>query len=133
MKIQTITHPALADLFANKEDQPCEKGLSLLLAFADRRPADFAFISPADLENLDTSAFSGITEWELFREHYASSGLCVPYSMQVTESLKARQHRLCAGAWVYSINAGPSESPYAPSFSNPFEIRTLPNFTSTKG
>ena len=66
----------LEALFPVDEGLPCPVGTALLRAFAEARPADFAFLKPSDLVDLRNSAFAGISEWEVFSEHYSSCELC---------------------------------------------------------
>ena len=66
----------LGHLFQVDEGLPCPDGTNLLLAFAEDRPADFAFLKPKDLAGLRNSAFSGIAEWEAFSQHYGTCELC---------------------------------------------------------
>jgi hypothetical protein len=66
----------LRPLFLVDEGLPCPLGTNLLLAFAEVRPADFAFLTPRDLIDLRNSAFAGIPEWDTFSEHYGSFELC---------------------------------------------------------
>ncbi|WP_213804987.1 hypothetical protein [Granulicella sp. dw_53] len=77
---QRVSNDGLADrlgvLFPMDENLPCSEGTTLLRAFAEARPADFAFLKPGDLINLHNSAFAGILEWETFSEHYGSCELC---------------------------------------------------------
>jgi hypothetical protein len=62
--------------FQLDEGLPCPVGTNLLLAFAEARPADFAFLTPRDLIDLRNSAFASIPEWDKFSEHYGSCELC---------------------------------------------------------
>ncbi len=63
-------------LFGNDEGLPCFEGTNLLIAFAEARPIDFAFLKAEDLIELQNPAFAGIPEWEAFTRHYATCGLC---------------------------------------------------------
>jgi hypothetical protein len=67
---------AMEKLFAVDEGLPCPAGTGLLRNFAEARPADFAFLKPGDLIDLNNSAFEGIPEWDAFAEHYAECELC---------------------------------------------------------
>ena len=66
----------LEALFPVDEALPCSAGTTLLRAFAEACPADFAFLNPGDLIDLRNSAFAGIPEWEVFSEHHSSCELC---------------------------------------------------------
>jgi len=66
----------IEELFLSRAVQPCLAGTALLRSFALVRPADFAFLKPQDLADLDSSAFAGISEWEAFIAHYASCEQC---------------------------------------------------------
>jgi hypothetical protein len=63
-------------LFDVDQDLPCPEGTDLLMAFAEVRPTDFAYLKPADLIDLRNCAFAGIAEWEAFSQHYATCELC---------------------------------------------------------
>ena len=63
-------------LFDSDERLPCSEGTNLLIAFAETRPVDFAFLKPDDLIELQNPAFAGIAEWEAFSRHYATCELC---------------------------------------------------------
>jgi hypothetical protein len=63
-------------LFESDEGLPCPVGTDLLVAFAEARPFDFAFLKPLDLIDLRNSAFAGISEWEAFSQHYGTCELC---------------------------------------------------------
>jgi len=73
---EPIPDAALEHLFAVDEGFPCLKGTALLRAFAEQRPADFAFLQPHDLIDLRNSAFTGIPEWDAFSEHFATCERC---------------------------------------------------------
>jgi hypothetical protein len=66
----------LGHLFQVDEGLPCPEGTELLIAFAEARPSDFAFLKARDLVDLQNSAFAGIPEWEAFAQHYGSCELC---------------------------------------------------------
>ena len=70
------TEAAIAHLFAVDEGLPCPEGTALLLASAENRPTDFAFLQPSDLVDFTNSAFAGIPKWDAFSEHYGSCGRC---------------------------------------------------------
>lgn len=63
-------------LFDSGEELPCPEGTNLLIAFAEARPTDFAFLKAGDLVELQNPAFAGIPEWEAFSRHYATCELC---------------------------------------------------------
>lgn len=63
-------------LFDSDEGLPCSEGTNLLIAFAEARPVDFAFLKAEDLIELQNPAFAGIAEWEAFSRHYATCELC---------------------------------------------------------
>jgi hypothetical protein len=50
---------AIHKLFAVHAGLPCPNGTDLLRSFATARPADFAFLKPADLVDLNNSALRG--------------------------------------------------------------------------
>lgn len=66
----------IGHLFEVAEDLPCPEGIVLLRAFAERRPSDFAFLTSSDLADLKSSAFTGITEWDAFTDHFVCCELC---------------------------------------------------------
>jgi hypothetical protein len=66
----------LETLFPVDDGSPCPEGTALLRAFAQARASDFAFLKPSDLVDLHNSAFTGISEWDAFSEHYGSCDLC---------------------------------------------------------
>lgn len=72
----SISDATLENLFGVDKGPPCSQGTTLLRAFAESRPADFAFLKPDDLVDLRNSAFAGIPEWDAFAEHYATCGMC---------------------------------------------------------
>lgn len=63
-------------LFDIDEGLPCSEGTNLLVAFAEARPVDFAFLTPEDLIDLQNPAFAGIAEWEAFTRHYETCERC---------------------------------------------------------
>jgi hypothetical protein len=67
---------AMERLFAVDEGPRCPICTELLRNLAEARPADFAFIKPGDLVDLNNSAFEGIPEWDTFAKHYARCELC---------------------------------------------------------
>jgi hypothetical protein len=67
---------AMEKLFEVDERLPCPIGTELLCGFAATRAADFAFLKPGDLVDLNNSAFEGIPEWDIFAAHYAECELC---------------------------------------------------------
>jgi hypothetical protein len=73
---ERISDTALDHLFAENKGLPCPKGTALLRAFAEQRPADFAFLQPHDLMDLQNSAFTGIPAWDAFSDHFATCERC---------------------------------------------------------
>jgi len=71
-----LSDVALDHLFAQDQGLPCPEGTALLRIFAEQRPADFAFLQAHDLANLQNSAFTGISEWDAFSDHYAICDGC---------------------------------------------------------
>jgi hypothetical protein len=69
-------HIATEQLFAVNERLSCPLGTKLLREFAESRPADFAFLKPGDLADLNNAAFEGIPSWDTFATHYAKCELC---------------------------------------------------------
>ena len=56
--------------------RPCRVGTELLEAFAAARPVDYSYLEPRDFQDLHTSAFSGIKEWDAFADHVQECGRC---------------------------------------------------------
>ncbi|AXC13814.1 hypothetical protein ACPOL_4542 [Acidisarcina polymorpha] len=48
---------------------PCDIGTRLLEEFAAARPEDYTFLEPKDFNDLRSSAFAGIPEWDAFADH----------------------------------------------------------------
>jgi hypothetical protein len=55
---------------------PCDVGTRLLEEFARARPADYPFLEPKDFNDLRSSAFGGIAEWDSFAEHVLGCTRC---------------------------------------------------------
>jgi hypothetical protein len=73
---KSIVHTDLRRLFRSRAGAPCQEGTALLLAFAETRPTDIAFLQETDMCDRTNSAFAGIPEWDAFAEHYASCKHC---------------------------------------------------------
>jgi hypothetical protein len=59
------------------DDLPaCPVGIDLLRRFQAARPNDYAFLEVQDFDDLNTSGFDGILEWDAFTEHCAPCEEC---------------------------------------------------------
>jgi hypothetical protein len=67
---------AIHRLFAAGDGRPCAVGTALIRDFAAARPADFGFLESQDFVDHANCAFTGIAEWDIFSEHYATCERC---------------------------------------------------------
>ena len=66
----------LCSLRTTESDLLCPEGTALLRTFAEARPADFSFLQPEDMVDLQNCAFQGIPEWDTFADHASECSSC---------------------------------------------------------